>query len=64
MLSFSHEDIILEYRDKKNLIGTIEIKNQSVSNIYFKVSIFLMQFKVNRPKFYLVKPDRGIILPS
>lgn len=40
MLSFSQEDILLEYKEKRNLPGAIEIKNLSQSPIYYKVVFF------------------------
>ena len=37
MLSFSQEEIVLEYKDKKNLTGFIEVVNHSTSSAFFKV---------------------------
>lgn len=65
MLKFSNEDIRFDYNTNSHLVTKLIIKNTELFPIYYKVIIsHIFQFKVNRPRFYLVKPDRGVISPN
>lgn len=64
MLSFSNETIDFDYSEKGHLQSDIKLTNRTMTPIYFKVTSLSIQFKVNRPRFYIVKPDRGIVKPN
>ena len=64
MLSFSRDQVVFDYQERKHLTTIIELTNHSNVTVCFKVQILAIQFKVNRPKYYLVKPDRGTIQPG
>lgn len=49
MLSFSTEEILLNYKDNKNLSTSLQLKNHSQSTIYYKVLCFWYSLKLIGP---------------
>ena len=51
--------------ENQHLTTTLAIRNNtSNKHLYYKVTPFIMQFRVSRVRCYMVKPDRSYIKPG
>lgn len=60
-LEVSCEEVTFDYKPKGHLLQRFTITNPNENPAYFKVTISSLQFKLTRPRYYLVKPDRGFV---